>query len=416
MSESAATAEQAHIVLTFPSGDALFRQDVAGLIRDVRQGALTIRMAARRLRVTFPAADLQHQEAVLIRGVPTQAWFAHRDGRGAPAMPSGPWWDSKRLAVAVLESTGRLRSPNLALRSLVGNRRDRSRGLAIWDVIPSAARDVFRAGGTGRASGDLTSIARLRGADGEWIWVEFHIMWNSGSAGHRLVIRTLATRDGMAQDQAVASSSLGILSPRHRDLAIGHASHLDLAAGQRLSVSIRGDPWVVLVVAGVARLYVSAEDGEPTLFYGTSGLVVGTHWRLAGRVVDLAFQAVYPVRVLVLDPQRIEGMLRTDPRFERATSQETLTALNHAVNSYAMGSRAPLSQRLARHLLLLDKLQSERCLVPVTEQQLADGIGALRESVGRTIASLRQRGSIATTRNGVIILDAERLRQIAAGH
>jgi hypothetical protein len=52
--------------------------------------------------------------------------------------------------------------------------------------------------------------------------------------------------------------------------------------------------------------------------------------------------------------------------------------------------------------------------VPVTEQQLADGIGSIRESVGRTIGDLRRDGSVATTRHGLLILDKERLRRV--GH
>ena len=52
--------------------------------------------------------------------------------------------------------------------------------------------------------------------------------------------------------------------------------------------------------------------------------------------------------------------------------------------------------------------------VPVTEQQLADGVGSIRESIGRSIGDLRRDGSIATTRHGLLILDKDRLRNLGS--
>jgi CRP-like cAMP-binding protein len=76
---------------------------------------------------------------------------------------------------------------------------------------------------------------------------------------------------------------------------------------------------------------------------------------------------------------------------------------------------------LPREILLLAEMEHSLPLVPVTEQQLADGVGSLRESVARAIAGLRRRGWLATTRYGIIVLDAVALRRAAnpdsgAGH
>ena len=79
-------------------------------------------------------------------------------------------------------------------------------------------------------------------------------------------------------------------------------------------------------------------------------------------------------------------------------------------------SRASFSlpQRLAREILLLADLQPDEVLVPVTEQQLADGVGSIRESIGRTIGEFRRNAWLATTRHGVIVLDAQSLRHLSA--
>ena len=46
----------------------------------------------------------------------------------------------------------------------------------------------------------------------------------------------------------------------------------------------------------------------------------------------------------------------------------------------------------------------------VTEQQLADSVGSIRESVSRAMGDFRRHGWVATTRYGLIPLDADALR------
>ena len=60
--------------------------------------------------------------------------------------------------------------------------------------------------------------------------------------------------------------------------------------------------------------------------------------------------------------------------------------------------------------LQTDDPLADYSLVPVTEQQLADGLGSIRESVARAIGTFRDRGLVATTRFGVVPLDPDALR------
>ena len=84
--------------------------------------------------------------------------------------------------------------------------------------------------------------------------------------------------------------------------------------------------------------------------------------------------------------------------------------LREVVRSFAAHAAGNLRQRLAREIMLLADLEADDEFVSVTEQQLADGVGSIRESIGRSIGDLRRDGSIATTRHGLLILDKERLR------
>jgi hypothetical protein len=53
-------------------------------------------------------------------------------------------------------------------------------------------------------------------------------------------------------------------------------------------------------------------------------------------------------------------------------------------------------------------------LISVTEQQLADGVGSIRESVARSLGFFRRRGWIATTAYGLIMVDAAAVREYSS--
>ena len=95
--------------------------------------------------------------------------------------------------------------------------------------------------------------------------------------------------------------------------------------------------------------------------------------------------------------------------FARALSEDVQLQLREVVRSFASLAAGSLRQRLAREITVLSDLHANDELVPVTEQQLADGVGSIRESIGRTIGDLRRDGCIATTRHGLLVLDKRRL-------
>jgi CRP/FNR family transcriptional regulator len=184
-----------------------------------------------------------------------------------------------------------------------------------------------------------------------------------------------------------------------------------LGPGERLATSLRDDAWVVLVTAGIVRLYVAMDGYEPTLAYGNAGLTFGTHAMVPSEVL-LGLQAVTPSVVLQLSARRVEKLAKSNAAFARALSEDVQIHLDEVVRSFAAHAAGNLRQRLAREITLLSDLEADDEFVSVTEQQLADGVGSIRESIGRSIGDLRRDGSIATTRHGLLILDKERLRAV----
>jgi CRP-like cAMP-binding protein len=248
----------------------------------------------------------------------------------------------------------------------------------------------------------------LRLSRGRRLDIEFHVQ-PDGPKRFKVTIRSLADRDRANDWLALRKSALGPAPAALLSELFRSGIRRKLRSGERLTRSLTDDAWVVLVTAGIMRLYLALEGSEPTLAYGNFGSLFGTHGVVPAETL-LGLQAVTSGVVLQLSARRVAEMAQANPSFLRALSADVQLQLHEVIRSFAEQAAGDLRQRLARQILVLSDLHAEDELVPVTEQQLADGIGSIRESVGRSIGDLRRDGFIATTRHGILILDKGRLR------
>jgi CRP/FNR family transcriptional regulator len=397
--------------MTFPISDVLFRHVVTSEVERVQRNGVTLERARRNLEPLFPHVEL-HRQRVLITDRSTEVWFAFRDGREAVPYPADTWWARPGTARATLHASGRLTGATNAFRaifhiprpvpSLVLSRDIMSDGL--WAELSRAAR--------GWGAGEGTSSRMVVGNDAASpTELEFHIERNEvRPKQYDIAVRTLDERDAASIAHALRASSLGALDGK-KCAALGRgAAQRHLRQGQRLSEAVVGDPWAALVVCGIVRLYVATNGLEPTVLYAKDGSLLGTHLIPVDESLAIGLQAATPALVIQFDPRYIECARHSDGRFARALATDGDMTLRTLVQTYAMRSSADLGQRLAREVLMISELQDDVSLVAVTEQQLADGLGSIRESVARALASFRKNGFVATTRYGLIALDVEALR------
>jgi CRP/FNR family transcriptional regulator, cyclic AMP receptor protein len=229
-------------------------------------------------------------------------------------------------------------------------------------------------------------------------------------------MRSRATADALDDDHAIEMSSLRFVSVGARQALLRGARRRVLTRGDPLTESMVGDPWSILVTTGIVRLYATIDGVQPTLLYAGRGALLGSHWTppATHEVWQVAVEAVTPSTVIQLDPVHIGRLLGTAPGFARGVLTEIQAGLWTVASTLAIYVTASLAQRLAREILILNDLHAEE-LIPVTEQQLADGIGSLRESVARSIGEFRERGILATTRFGFVVLDLKGLQQLSRG-
>jgi CRP-like cAMP-binding protein len=245
--------------------------------------------------------------------------------------------------------------------------------------------------------------------------MEFRIGWDAdGGDRHQFAARTFEERTAAHHELALLGSSLRVLTPARRGEAMRGSRVRKLRAGERLQESLAGASWAALVVCGVARLYVARDNVEPTLKHAAAGTLLGSHIGPGRSSLAIGLQAVTPCRVVLLDPGRVSRMATVDGGFATAISDDGLDTLAALIDTYAVRSAAGLGRRLAHDVIAIGGLHGEGGFVPVTEQQLADGLGSIRESVARTIGEFRRRGWIATTRYGLAIRDGDALAAHAA--
>lgn len=169
----------------------------------------------------------------------------------------------------------------------------------------------------------------------------------------------------------------------------------------------RGFP---LVLAGTVRVTKAAPNGREVLLYtvdpGDSCLL--SSGCLLGGMDHRAFGiAKGDVRLLVLPPATFNRLVAESKPFRDyvfSLFSERLAALMELVEAVTF-------QRLDRRLAAL--LLSRGNPVRMTQQNLADEIGSVREIVGRLLRSFEEHGWVALGRERVEILDERALRAVA---
>jgi CRP/FNR family transcriptional regulator len=411
----AAPNEDRHRVVSIPATDTLFRHTVDRRVRSVRGRGATLRAARRSLRQRYPDAELSCQRDGGIRGRSVELWFAYRDGRTEANAPQARWWDDRGLARIVVAAEGRLIGANAPCRRLLGLSTENAgaltlRGLVSPELYQELRLESKRPSTTDTWDGSLP----LRLPSGRRLDIEFHARRAGTAERFEVAVRSIADRDSANDRMALKQSVLGSMPAGLLTELLRGGIRRKLGPGERLAKSLTDDAWVVLVTAGVVRLYVAMDGYEPTLAYGNAGSLFGTHAMVPSDTFLVGLQSVTPSVVFQLSARRVLELAKSNAAFARALSEDVQFHLHEVVRSFAAHAAGNLRQRLAREITLLSDLEAEDEFVSVTEQQLADGVGSIRESIGRSIGDLRRDGSIATTRHGLLILDKERLRIVGS--
>ncbi|MGH8826252.1 MAG: Crp/Fnr family transcriptional regulator [Jiangellaceae bacterium] len=173
-----------------------------------------------------------------------------------------------------------------------------------------------------------------------------------------------------------------------------------------------------LVVAGVLRGFVAAPDGRTMTvrYVRPGGLVGAVSLFSSGFIMPAGVQALVDSVLLRFSPRPVRQAADADIRVAHAFLREISERTVSYVNEIHGSTFATVRQRVARHLLDLaaqhpiGQTRSE-VVVTVSQQELADAVGTVREVVVRILRELRAAGVVRTGRDQIVIVDPARLIQ-----
>jgi CRP/FNR family cyclic AMP-dependent transcriptional regulator len=191
------------------------------------------------------------------------------------------------------------------------------------------------------------------------------------------------------------------------------ASRLRVPAGATIHREGDTAAHLEVVVSGLMRVYVQAPDGRTlTVRYCRAGSLVGVVSLFASPFsLPATIQAVTDTELLAFRPSVVQRAAERDPRVARALLEELSERVLAFIAEIPGSTFATVRGRVARHLLdLASEGQSGSHLVAaINQQDLADAVGSVREVVVRALRELRQAGLLETRRDGIVLLDPERL-------
>lgn len=175
----------------------------------------------------------------------------------------------------------------------------------------------------------------------------------------------------------------------------------------------RGDPAedFYLLLSGEITIALASPDGReliineirPGDFFGELGLLTGQP-RSADAVAHQAADLV------VIPRQAFLAVLECDPRVARRLLEATATRLSRTSDSQNSLAFLDAQARLARVLLDLDSQNEERGYITLSQEELAQRSGLIRQTVAKTLGQWRRSGWLLTGRGHIMLLNRSALR------
>ena len=210
---------------------------------------------------------------------------------------------------------------------------------------------------------------------------------------------------------AIAASRLHGLPPDVMARLLVGARRSTAEAGRTLHRVGDVDRHVELVVTGLVRVHATAPDGRTlTVRYCRRGALMGILSLYAEPfVMPMTTQVVVDTDLLTITPTVLRGLADRDVRVARALLYELSERATAFAAEIGGSAFATVRQRVARHLLDRADPDGGELVAALSQQELADAVGTVREVVVRTLRELRRAGVVETGRHGIRIRAPEDL-------
>ncbi|HEY7211474.1 MAG TPA: Crp/Fnr family transcriptional regulator [Bryobacteraceae bacterium] len=217
-------------------------------------------------------------------------------------------------------------------------------------------------------------------------------------------------------DQAASTGILAKLSAEQRSVLLSSGHLSEVAAGQILYLAEDRPRFVALIVEGFLRVFIGGSSGrESTIRYLRRGDLLGVVAALSGPSAT-SVQTLRDSRIWMVDSAALRRQAQTDIQIAWFIAEECAQRVAALVNEIAGSVFATVRQRIAHHLLHMaqGRTSAPYLVARITQTDLANAAGTVREVSVRELRALRAEGLIRPGREGIAILDPDGLQNIAA--
>ena len=206
--------------------------------------------------------------------------------------------------------------------------------------------------------------------------------------------------------------------------AIGHATTMThCVRGQQILSPDDPPDRIHIIKKGRVRVYRVTPDGKQlTLDIYEKGTILGDMSLLGqDRLPEAYADAIEDGVICTITPDELRRLIEHHPLIGVNVIRYLSRRLQVAERELEAMAYQRVDQRLARKLLDLAQrfgvstLRGTLIEARLTQQELAEMIGATRETLAHTLADFRRQGLLDTGHHQVVIRDAERLAKIAEG-
>ncbi len=173
---------------------------------------------------------------------------------------------------------------------------------------------------------------------------------------------------------------------------------------------------IYVVVSGHVRV-IRARDGRQYVVHteGPGGTLAELPFFEEGLVPATAV-AIEPTRCLILNREALRAIMRDDPAVAWLFLRRLSGRVRELVERLDRASTQAIPARLAAYLLTrVESARTDQFTLGMTQRDLAEEVGTVREVVVRGLARLREIGVIASAGRGrYVVRDLAALRELAS--
>lgn len=206
--------------------------------------------------------------------------------------------------------------------------------------------------------------------------------------------------------------------------AIGHATTMTVCVpGQRILSPHDPPDRIHIIKKGKVRVYRVTPDGKQlTLDIYDHGTILGD-MRLLGqpRIPEAYAETIDAAVICTITPDELRRLVERYPIIGVNIITFLSRRLQEAERELEAMAYQRVGQRLAGKLVDLarrfgvETARGTLIQARLTQQELAEMIGTTRETLAHTLADFRRRGLLDSAHHQVVVRDAERLADLAAG-